>query len=329
MPPVRIGLLGAGEMGAVHAAAHARIDGVEIAAVVGRRPERARALADRLGVPAFTDPAAVLDDPSIDAVDVTVPTALHRELVVAALERGKHVFCETPLAASVADAEAMIAAAAASGRVLQVALLMRVAETSVRMRDLVSSGTLGRPLAVSTSRLWPGLVRPADDHHGDALDELALFDFDLLVWTFGMPVAVSAAGSPRAGAIDHVLAVLHFPGFDAFVEASRVLPPSFPFRIDGRVVCERGTAEWGVRFPAGRPPSVWFTRYPVDGPSERSEAFETNPYDVECRRFVDVIRGEAGADLLGAPAALDGLRLVAASRRALAGGGAVRLDAPS
>src|SRR5215831_13781298 len=122
-------------MGAVHAAAWARIDDVELAA--------------RFAVPAFTDPVAVLDDASIDAVDLTVPTTLHRDLAIAALERGKHVLCETPLAPSVPDVDAMIEAAHRARRNLQVAQLVRLAQPNVEVRDLVRAGALGRPLVVS------------------------------------------------------------------------------------------------------------------------------------------------------------------------------------
>src|SRR5262245_4926467 len=214
-------------MGTAHAAAYAAMTDVEIAAVAGRGEARARALAARLGVRASADPRSILDDGSIEAVDITAPTAVHRELVIAALERGKHVLCETPLAARVEDAEAMIGAARASGRLLAVALLSRVAEPGLRVRAVLRSGALGRLLVVSTERLWPGLgvAGTPGDHHGDALEEVALFDLDWLVWCFGMPRAVSTVAPPHAdGRVDHGLVVLDFDGPKAFVEASCVMP---------------------------------------------------------------------------------------------------------
>src|SRR5215475_698597 len=161
-------------MGAVHAAAWARIDDVDLAAVVGRSPSRARELAARFGVPAFTDPVAVLDDASIDAVDLTVPTA-----------------------PSVPDVDAMIEAAHRARRNLQVAQLVRLAQPNVEVRDLVRAGALGRPLVVSCERLWPGLDALDDptDHHGDALDEVALFDLDWLLWCLGPPDTIAAHAS--------------------------------------------------------------------------------------------------------------------------------------
>ena len=317
-------------MGAVHAAAWARIDDVELAAIVGRSPSRARDLAARFDVPAFTDAAAVLDDTSIEAVDLTVPTSLHRDLAIAALARGKHVLCETPLAPSLADVDAMIEASRRAGRRLQVAQLVRLAEPNVEVRNLLRAGALGRPLVVSCQRLWPGLDALDDpaDHHGDALDEVALFDLDWLLWCFGLPDAVAAHASATSGArVDHVLVVLEIGRVRAFVEASLRLPASFPFRLATRVVCEDDTVEWSVRFAAAGPPEVIVSRHPRRGVGETRTPRGPDPYLAECRHFAGVVRGDADPGLLDPAGARDGLRIVAAARASLARGGArVALD---
>ena len=322
---MRVAVFGAGAMGAVHAAAWARIHDVDLAAVVGRRPSRARELAARFAVPAFTDPAPLLDDDSIDAVDLTVPTALHRDLAIAALERGKHVLCETPLAPSVPDVDAMIEAAHRAGRILQVAQLVRLAQPNVEVRDLVRAGALGHPLVVSCERLWPGRDALDDphDHHGDALDEVALFDLDWLLWCFGLPDAIAAHASATSGArVDHVLVVLEIGGVRAFVEASLRLPASFPFRLATRVVCEDDTVEWSVRFAPAGPPEVIVSRHPRWGAAETRSPHGPDPYLTECQHFARVVRGEADPGLLDPAGARDGLRIVAAARASLAGGGA-------
>jgi UDP-N-acetylglucosamine 3-dehydrogenase len=312
-------------MGAVHAAAWARIDDVELAAIVGRRPSRARDLAARFDVPAFTDVAAVLDDSSIAAVDLAVPTSLHRDLAIAALACGKHVLCETPLAPSVADVDAMVETARRAGRRLQVAQLVRLAEPNVEVRALLRAGAFGRPLVVSCQRLWPGLDALDDpaDHHGDALDEVALFDLDWLLWCFGLPDAVTAHASATSGArVDHVLVVLEIGRVRAFVEASVRLPASFPFRLATRVVCEDGTVEWSVRFTAAGPPEVIVGRHPRRGPPQIRAPRGRDPYLAECRHFAEVVRGRADPELLDPAGARDGLRILAAARASLAAGGA-------
>jgi len=77
---MRIGILGAGNMGRTHAWAYANMPGVEIAAIVGRREPRVREVADRFGVAALIDPWKVLDDDSIDAIDVCYPTSSPRTM---------------------------------------------------------------------------------------------------------------------------------------------------------------------------------------------------------------------------------------------------------
>ena len=317
----RIVVVGAGAMGTVHAHAWSRIDGAELGGVVGRTPTRAGPLAARLGVPLLPDVRAVLDDPTIDAVDVTVPSALPRELVTAALERGKHVFCETPLAPTIADVDAIAATAHRTGRLLQVALLQRVADLTVEARAIVRGGTLGRPRVVTTERLWPGLDQIADptDHHGDALEELALFDFDWLVWTFGLPRRVAARAAASTGAaVDHAVVSLDWSDIHATVETSRRLPASFPFRLGARIECEGGALEWTLRFPApDRPPDVRFMRFPRRGAAAAITTPPRDPYEAECRHFLAVLDGRADPALLSAESARDGVRVVEAARAAI------------
>jgi predicted dehydrogenase len=332
MAPIRIALLGAGGMAGAHAAAYAELHDVAIRAVVGRTARRASALAQRHGATATTDVAAVLSDPEVDAIDVCTPTALHPELVLRALEHGKHVFCETPLAADAATARRLAEAARASGRLLQVALLSRFAQPGARVHELAATGGWGAPLCFTAARLWPGRPRGAaastDDHHGDALEELALFDLDYAVWTLGLPARVTATAPPPhgAGQVDHVLVSLEYAsGATAFVEASRILPDSFPFRIEGRMLFERGAVEWTVRFDGAGAPTMRVGRHPHGGAADVSEELEENPYVAECRHFVACLRDEEDPALLSADAAALGLTVVDAARRSLAERGPVVL----
>ena len=105
---VRIAVLGSGSMGSAHADSYARAKNVKVIGVFSRNQERAEAVARIRAAKPINDAFALLDDPAIDAIDVCVPSINHREFVLAALQRGKHVFCETPLALQLRDAEVMI-----------------------------------------------------------------------------------------------------------------------------------------------------------------------------------------------------------------------------
>jgi predicted dehydrogenase len=228
-----------------------------------------------------------------------------------------------PLVSSAAEASEIVDVARRTGRLLQVALLSRLAQPGRRVADRLRAGAWGSPICFSAERLWPG--RGQASHHGDALEELALFDFDYAVATLGMPRRVTAIGPPSApGRVDHALVALeHDRGVAAFVEASRILPASFPFEISARLVCERAMLEWRLRFVGAGPPRLRVAIHPDAGPAEVSEELEENPYEAECRHFVQSIRGDADPSLLSGEAALEGLRVLDAARRSLAEGRSV------
>jgi len=94
-------------MAAVHAEAYSAIADVTVAVVFGRTPAKVAELAERVGATATNDFATILRDDTVGAVDICLPTPEHSAFVVAALEAGKHVFCETPLTLDLADALAM------------------------------------------------------------------------------------------------------------------------------------------------------------------------------------------------------------------------------
>ncbi len=150
---IRIGILGAGAMGSEHAAVYRAIEGVEVAGVSSRNFERAVAAARICNAKPVTDPFLLIDDPTIDAIDVCLPTIDHREFVVAALQRGKHVFCETPFALSLSDAAAMSEAARNSNRILLVGLLVRSIAEYEHAHRVATSGEFGKLLSITAYRL--------------------------------------------------------------------------------------------------------------------------------------------------------------------------------
>jgi predicted dehydrogenase len=281
------------------------MEDVVVAGVAARRPEGSAALASTLGVPS-SSVRGILDDPSIEAVDVTVPTSRHAEIVEASLDAGKHVFCETPLAHDAASAGRMTDRARERGRLLQVALLHRFAQQSLFVRRAVLDGALGATRAVTTRRLAPGT---GGEHHGDAFEELMLFDLDFLLWTFGEPGPVHASAfRDGTGRIQHAFATLEFGAVRAMAEATFLLPRSHPFTTSVFAVCERGAVEAGFRSPRAGTPRSRCALYPADGDAEVSDEPGQDPYFAECRRFADVVHGVAD------PGLLDGMNAVAALR---------------
>jgi predicted dehydrogenase len=142
---IRIGIIGAGQIGQRHIETYQSIPGVEVAAVCGRRPEPTRAAAQRFGIPhATTDIGELLARPDLEAVDVCLHNNLHAPVTVAALEAGKHVYCEKPMAGSYRDAAAMLAAARRADRLLSIQLATLFAPETKAAEHLIRQGALGR-----------------------------------------------------------------------------------------------------------------------------------------------------------------------------------------
>ncbi|MBM3140757.1 MAG: Gfo/Idh/MocA family oxidoreductase [Chloroflexi bacterium] len=157
---LRVGVLGVGFGASVHVPAF-QSEGWHVAAVWSRREERARKAAAELGVAeVHADWRELVARRDLDAVAIATPPAAHREMVLAAVEQGKHVLCEKPFALSREQAEQMRAAAAARGLTAMVAHEFRYAPQRAQIKELLEQGTIGTPQLVSAELL---LGRPAGD----------------------------------------------------------------------------------------------------------------------------------------------------------------------
>jgi predicted dehydrogenase len=319
---VRIAILGAGSMGTTHAAAHAAMPDVSVVGVFSRDPARAAAVAALCKAQPFTDAAALIRHADIDAIDVCLPSAIHHDVVVAALEAGKHVFCESPLALDLEQARRMRDEARRVGRLLQVGLLMRSVGAYGHVEAVARSGEHGRLLSVATWRLGSYLHADAPDrkaHYGDPSTELMTFDFDFVHWLMGPPRSLSAsvahAPDDRPGEIS---ALLGYPGGrHATVIASGLMPPGSPFTVGFRALFERAAFTHLATFADG-PPKASFTVAAGRTPAHPVPVADRNPYQVELQRFVDCVRGRADPALLDADRAIEALLLSVATQRSLA-----------
>jgi predicted dehydrogenase len=148
---IGVGVIGLGWMGRVHTAAYRRV--LEHFPDLGVRPrlvkaadvsEERRAHAERVGFEATTDDwRAVIDDPAVEVVNVTLPNAMHREVAVAALEAGKHVWVEKPVGRGVEDTAAVAEAARRAGVVTGVGFCYRFAPAVQHARRLIADGAIG------------------------------------------------------------------------------------------------------------------------------------------------------------------------------------------
>ncbi|WP_370208610.1 Gfo/Idh/MocA family oxidoreductase [Aeromicrobium sp.] len=181
--PVRIALVGAGRIGAAHAETLARrVPDAHLVAVVDPRPGAAAAVATPLGARGETEVDAVLGAADVDAIVVAASSVAHRDLVVAAADAGKHVFCEKPAGMSLAEIDEARRATAAAGVVFQVGFNRRFAREFAQARDLVASGRLGEVRQLRSLTRDPG--RGPSDPDGvppwTIFTQTLIHDFDTL-----------------------------------------------------------------------------------------------------------------------------------------------------
>jgi len=213
---LRIGVLGAGYFGRFHALKLARAPGATLVGLHDADPVRAAQVAGEAGCPALSAEALIA---SCEAVVIATPTRHHAPLATLALEAGLHVFVEKPIAATTAEADALVARAAARGRVLMVGHIER---HSAAIRTLRASLGARRLQAIEAVRVAP--FRPRSLDVSVVLD-LMIHDLDLILSLVAAPLAEIRAVGGRV-ASDHpdwAVAQLRFAdGTQAQVTASRV-----------------------------------------------------------------------------------------------------------
>jgi len=243
------GIVGTGGIAARMAGALQEAEGAKLVSVCGRTPERARELAERFDAEHRADYAALLADPQVELVYVATPTHLHAEHTLAALDAGKHVLVEKPMALSVADAREMATAAERAGVRLGVGFHLRCHPVHREIRECVSRGELGD--VVLAQALWgfysanwsrdSWKMDPARAGAG-SLAGLGVHMLDLVPWLVGQEVvdvsAVSDGPNEDIPVEFLTVALLRFAGgaFGEIVSSRRLNGTD----DDVTVYCERG-----------------------------------------------------------------------------------------
>lgn len=325
---MRIAVLGAGFMGGTHARALHQIDGVEVAAIYAQSTSRGEPLAHELKT-TFTQSADELfADPSIDAIDICLPTPLHREMAERAIAAGKHVLLEKPITMTMEDADALVDLAEGTDRVFMIAHVLRFWPEYVELQKLAASGDHGQPISAVAYRrqafpAWSALFSQADLTGGAVID-MMIHDFDAVNWLLGTPVAVAARGvlNPRSGGYDQVQVMIEYEGGrSALVDGGMMMPDSYPFTSSMQLLSERGAIEYhfhagGRSVEMGQGLNL-LTLYPPDGDPKIVEPKQIDPYQAELAYFVDCIRTGQPATRATPDDARIALAVALAARRAL------------
>jgi predicted dehydrogenase len=295
---ITVAILGGGFMCAAHAANYKALgERVRVKTIASRTAGRAARAAGAVGAEVTDDLDAAIHDPAVDAVDICLPTLLHREYAERALAAGKSVFLEKPIALTVEDADAIVATAASNDAVFMVGMVLRFWPEYAELQRLVSAGELGRPRAVSTFRLsppadWNDWMADRAQSGGTAVD-LLIHDLDQMNWLLGTPRSVYAS-EPTPG---HLHAVVEYDGAGGVAEASMSMPRSYPFSSSIRVLCEDAVAQYSFSAAPvegegniGASSSARGLRvFPVGGEPQTVPVESADPWGPEIAEFVSCV----------------------------------------
>ncbi len=242
---VGVGLVGSGFVGQAHAEAFSQSTIASVRAVASRSPERAAEFAARWGIPAWhTDYRELVERADVDLVCVAAPNSLHRDIVVAAAEAGKHVICEKPLARTLREADEMIAACRRAGVKLMYAEEICFAPKYVRAKQLADEGALGDVYMVRQSEQHYG---PHSDWFwdpdlagGGVLMDMGCHGIEFARWVYGKPSVRTVSAEvgtfvhrQRTRAEDHAIVTLRFDDRRAaLIEASWAKPGGMDDRAE-------------------------------------------------------------------------------------------------
>ncbi|MEU3095165.1 Gfo/Idh/MocA family oxidoreductase [Streptomyces sp. NPDC006967] len=325
--PLRVAVIGTGRMGADHVRRIDRvISGARVTAVVDIDAGRAQALAaDIEGCTAHTDPAAAMAAADVDAVVVASPGPAHEAALLTAFAHDLPVLCEKPLTPDAASALRLMEAEQALGhRRVQVGFMRRYDTEYVRLKALLESGRLGRPLMLHNRHR--NVASPPFFTSSMLISDSVSHEVDATRWLLGHEISAvtvlrptASAGAPE-GLSDPQFVVLE-TDCGAISDVEIFVNCGFGYQVQAEVVCERGTARIGdghalVTHTAGR----WGGTITQDWTDRFAQA-----YDDEVQTWVDTTRrGEVTG-----PSTWDGYAAAAvceAGVRALEDGGRVAVD---
>ncbi len=283
---------------------------------------------DLRDVAIYTDPEAMFAREKLDAVSITVPTHLHAAWTIKALNAGVHVLCEKPMALTPADGRQMIAAAEASGKILQIGHCIRFWPEYAKAKEIVASGVYGRVITATfqrlsaTARTKQGSWFSNEEQSGGMVFDLHIHDTDFVQHLFGTPSSVCSHGAlTPAGNIAHIVTHYRFND-DKLVtaEGGWALVPTYGFEMKFLIVMEIAVLSYENK----RTPTLKL--FPADGEPIVPELEQGDGYSRQIGHFVRALRGDSVPSVITPQQSLQSLRIAEAERESARNGAHVDLS---
>lgn len=338
---LKVGIIGLGFMGKMHFRCWKNIENVQLVAVCDVDPAKLKSTEgiagniagadqplDFSGIKLYTDAREMLRRHRLDIVSITLPTYLHMEYSVRALNSGANVFCEKPMALNPRECKRMVDAARRKRKHLQVGHCIRFWPEYEKVKSLIESGQYGAVKAATFQRLslppiwsWQNWLMDGEKSGGATLD-LHIHDSDIVQHFFGLPKEVFSRGvRGPSGAYDHIVTNYLYGGEDKVVtaEGGWIMTEGFGFEMSFNVAFEHATLSYNNNHT---PTLRIFTR---DGEVTNPQLEEGDAYFRELRYFSKVVAGEELPAVITPEQSLDAVRMNMAEQKSAQTGKAVRL----
>jgi myo-inositol 2-dehydrogenase/D-chiro-inositol 1-dehydrogenase len=318
---VRVGILGVGVMGSDHARILAtEVPGATVQAIYDADPKRAKAVAEEIGAgTVVTDPLALIQDATVDAVLVASPDQTHKELTLAGIAAGKPVLCEKPLAPTPAECLEVIAAEVKLGRrLVQIGYMRRFDPSYVEMKSGLVSGRLGAALMFHC--IHRNVAAPSWFDSKMAVSNSAVHEFDIARWVLDTELSGITVFRPKPAKGSSPGAPVYLVMESAkgqLVTVEVFNDAAYGYDVRGELVCEKGTI--ALRAPLRTETSaelIQRTAYPADWRPRFADA-----YRLQAQAWIKAVdrstaAGASGWDGYAAAAVAEaGLQSLAAGRR--------------
>jgi predicted dehydrogenase len=348
---INVGVIGLGMMGLTHLDVYAKRSDANVVAVADRDPARlsgqsratgnvdgqAQGAFDITKVKGYAEGMELINDKSVDLVDICLATPLHVQYAIAALKKGKHVLVEKPLARTFKDAIKLVKASQKAKGLAMCAMCMRFWPGWTWLKEAVDKRTFGPVLSASFRRLAtmpPGAFYANGELSGGAILDLHLHDADFVQFVFGKPNSVFSQGYTKtSGQLDHVLTHYFYegaaPGQAAPIvtaEGTWAMAAPYEFRMQYTVNFRDATAVFDLL--NSKPLALY-----RGGQKETVELDARMGYEIEIAYFLDCIAKGQQPSVVTLQDAADAIKLIEAEAKSATTGKPVRLkwdqEAPS
>lgn len=238
-------------MGSMHANCYKNIEGATVTAVADVRPEKAAELAKLSDAEIYSTGKELIENAKVDIIDICLPTYLHAEHSLLAMDKVKYVFVEKPVALTKEEGKKLIEKAEKCGAQVQVGQVVRFFDEYAALAEMIKDERYGKVVNANFRRLSPiplwgfenWLLDP--NRSGGAGQDLHIHDVDYALSVFGKPNKIWSVKNALGTENDYVNTIMQYDGFVVSIEGTWALPESYPFTASFRVVFEKATVENG------------------------------------------------------------------------------------